>query len=108
MAVSDAFRTRFDALSGQLRYLPRTGKLIWEATRGWSVAWVAILVLLGLSPLATVTLTKRLVDSIVAASALQRSIGSVHTYPFLTVVEKTAHPVEQLLALKRGTQWQSL
>jgi hypothetical protein len=48
------------------------------------------------------------VDSIVAASALQRSIGSVHTYPFLTVVEKTAHPVEQLLALKRGTQWQPL
>src|SRR5436309_550896 len=57
VAVSDAFRTRFDALSGQLRYLPRTGRLIWEATRGWSVAWVAILVLLGLSPLATVTLT---------------------------------------------------
>jgi ATP-binding cassette, subfamily B, bacterial len=66
--VSDAFRTRFDALSAQLRYLPRTGRLIWEATRGWSVAWVSILVLLGLSPLATVTLTKRLVDSIVAAT----------------------------------------
>jgi ATP-binding cassette, subfamily B, bacterial len=66
--AADAFTTRFNALRSQLRYLPRTWKLIWDATRGWSAAWLAILVLLGLSPLATVAITKRLVDSVVTAT----------------------------------------
>ena len=46
------------------------------------------------------------IDGVVAASPLQRSICSVHLYPFVAVVEKSAHPVDQFLSLKRGTQWQ--
>lgn len=43
----------------------------------------------------------------VTPSAFQRSVASVHLYPFITVVEKTPHVVNQLIAPKHGTEWQS-
>lgn len=81
MSASDAVRVRFDALKSQFRYWPRTWRLIWDATRGWSVAWVAILVLLGLCPLATVALTKWLVDSLVTAT--RSGAAWIHIRPAL-------------------------
>jgi hypothetical protein len=45
-------------------------------------------------------------DTIVLSSSLQRSIGSVHHYPFVTVIEKTSSPVRQLSSVRHGTVWQ--
>jgi hypothetical protein len=42
----------------------------------------------------------------VLPSSLQRSIGSVHLYPFVVAVEKVDHPIDELLAPKHGTEWQ--
>jgi hypothetical protein len=38
-------------------------------------------------------------------SEFQRWIRSVHFYPYVTVIEKTAQPVEQFVAPKHGTEW---
>ncbi len=54
-----------DALA-QLPYLPRALALVWAAARGWTIAWAVLLVVQGLLPVATVTLTRSLVDSLVA------------------------------------------
>ncbi len=51
----------------QLPYLPRAMKLVWTAARSWTIAWIALLLIQGLLPAAIVTLTKTLVDSLVAA-----------------------------------------
>lgn len=40
------------------------------------------------------------------ASAFQRTIDSIHLYPFMSVIEKRSSRVENLLAPKRGTQWE--
>jgi len=53
--------------TAQLRYLPRAVGLVWAAARGWTAAWVALLVTQGLVPLAVVCLTRPLVDGLVAA-----------------------------------------
>ncbi len=45
-------------------------------------------------------------DSEISPSAFQRSICSIHLYPFVAVIEKSCHPVEKLSAVKHGTQWQ--
>jgi SAM-dependent methyltransferase len=37
---------------------------------------------------------------------LQRSIDSIHLYPFVTVIEKRQAPLEILEAPKHGTEWQ--
>lgn len=39
-------------------------------------------------------------------SPLQRHVHSIHSYPFVSVVERNRGPVEELLAPKRGTEWQ--
>jgi hypothetical protein len=41
-----------------------------------------------------------------AVSPLQRSIHSLHFYPYVTVIEKNDAPVTSFSAPKHGTQWQ--
>jgi ATP-binding cassette, subfamily B, bacterial len=50
----------------QLPYLPRALRLVWDAAGRWTLAWIALLVVQGLLPLATVWLTRSLVDGLVA------------------------------------------
>jgi ATP-binding cassette, subfamily B, bacterial len=45
-----------------LPYLPRTLALVWQAARRWTLAWTLLLVLQGLLPIATVYLTRSLVN----------------------------------------------
>jgi ATP-binding cassette, subfamily B, bacterial len=52
----------------QLSYLPRTAALVWHATRGWTAAWVCLLVVQGVLPVAVVYLTRPLVDGVLAAA----------------------------------------
>lgn len=59
--------TKLRQLRSQLRHLPRTLALVWTAARHWTLAWTAVLLLDGLLPVATVYLTRTLVDAIVAA-----------------------------------------
>ncbi len=50
-----------------LRYLPRTLHLIWQAAHGWMVAWVLLLIAQGLLPVLSVYLTRAQIDSLQAA-----------------------------------------
>jgi len=45
-------------------------------------------------------------ESTVLPWDFQRSICSLHLYPFVTVVEKAQYPVNELVAPKHGTEWQ--
>ena len=40
------------------------------------------------------------------ASPLQSAVGSIHLYPFVTLIERTRAPVLELIGSKHGTQWQ--
>jgi ATP-binding cassette subfamily B protein len=57
-----------NTLRSQLRYLPQALSLVWSASRHWTVAWAMLLVLQGALPVATVYLTRMVVDSLVAAT----------------------------------------
>ena len=59
--------SKLEKVRTQLPYLPRALNLVWTAARGWTVAWITLLVIQGVLPVAIVTLTKVLVDSLVAA-----------------------------------------
>jgi hypothetical protein len=45
-------------------------------------------------------------EGAVFPGTVQRSICSIHLYPFVTVVERARRPVDQLVAVKHGTEWQ--
>ena len=51
----------------QLPYLPRALKLVWLVARRWTIVWIALLIVQGLLPAATVYLTKLVVDGVVAS-----------------------------------------
>jgi len=59
--------SKLDKARAQLPYLPRALNLVWTASRGWTVAWITLLVIQGVLPVAIVTLTRVLVDSLVTA-----------------------------------------
>jgi ATP-binding cassette subfamily B protein len=58
---------RFSRLAQQLRYLPRTLALVWEAASHLTVIWVLLLVAQGLLPVAAVYLTRNIVNALVVA-----------------------------------------
>lgn len=51
----------------QLRNFPATLQLVWSATPGWSSAWAVLILVQGLLPVATVYLTKLVVDQLASA-----------------------------------------
>jgi hypothetical protein len=52
------------------------------------------------------TSADRQVEKGLAANGIQRSVHSVHHYPYLTIIEKHADPVGQLAAPRRGSEWE--
>jgi hypothetical protein len=42
----------------------------------------------------------------VFATPFQRSIGSIHMYPFVVVIERSAYDIKELRGERRGSEWQ--
>ena len=76
--------TRLQRALAQLPYLPQTLGLVWAAAGRWTLAWVVLLVVQGLLPVATVYLTRSVVDSLVAALGAGGSWESIR--PILLLV----------------------
>ncbi|MGB3238965.1 MAG: ABC transporter ATP-binding protein [Geitlerinemataceae cyanobacterium] len=51
----------------RLAYLPQTLSLVWQAAPTWTIAWLVLLVFQGFLPVATVYLTRLVVDNLSAA-----------------------------------------
>ena len=68
-------------LLAQLPYLPRALALVWSAARYWTLAWGLLLVVQGLLPVATVYLTRQVVDRL--AQAVGSSGGRAAVQPLL-------------------------
>lgn len=60
----------------QLPYLPRTIALVWTSAQNWTIAWVILLIIQGLLPVATVYLTQQLVNSLVSNLSVNNSSPS--------------------------------
>jgi ATP-binding cassette subfamily B protein len=78
--------TSFHNFFAPLSYLPPTLRLIWSATRNWSLAWGILLVVQGLLPASAVYLTKILVDSLVTAVKAGGAWESTRHIVFISVV----------------------
>ena len=60
--------TKLRGAAHEARYLPRAARLVWAASRKWTVLWICLLVAHGVLPAGIVYLTRTLVDSLVAAA----------------------------------------
>ena len=103
MSQTKTFSTKLDKLLAQLPYLPQAFALVWAAARRWTVAWAIMLVLQGLLPVATVYLTRALVDSLVASVEAGGSWQELR--PTLILVALMAAIMLLLELLRSVTSW---
>jgi ATP-binding cassette, subfamily B, bacterial len=75
MSLSAKFSRAADRFSD----LPKTFRLVWEAAAPWTSAWLVLLVIQGFLPVATVYLTRTLVDSLTAVMGAGVSSQSIQT-----------------------------
>jgi ATP-binding cassette subfamily B protein len=87
----------------QLPYLPRALALVWAAAPRWALAWVALLLAQGLLPVATVYLTRLLVDGLVAAAGAGGTWQALG--PLLLLVALLAGVVLLAEALRCAAGW---
>src|SRR5258706_40800 len=59
--------SKLSGAASQLRFLPRALDLVWAAAHHWTLLWLALVLALGALPVATVYLTRALVDALTAA-----------------------------------------
>ena len=87
----------------QVPYLPKTLSLVWNAAGGWAAAWIALLLAQGLLPVATVYLSRALVDSLVTV------LGKGHSWEAMNPVLLLVGLMALLLllgeALRNGAGW---
>lgn len=57
-------RHKFQKLHVQLRYFPRTMRLIWDSSRWLMIGWGSLLLITGLLPAFQISLTKPLIDGL--------------------------------------------
>jgi len=65
--ATDSVQDKLRRVRDQLPYIPRALRLVWKAGGRWTTAWLVLLLIQGVLPVAIVYLTKTLVDSLVDA-----------------------------------------
>ncbi len=85
----------------QLSYLPQTFHLVWAAARSWTVVWIVLLVVQGLLPVATVYLTRLLVNSLVAVAGT----GTWDIWPIIVPVALMAGVLLLSELLRSAIEW---
>ena len=66
-------------------YLPRIFGLVWSSARGWTIAWLILLVAQGFLPMAIILLTKNLINLLVVVMR-----GPVNQQAYIPILELSA------------------
>ena len=93
--------TKLRRVFAQRAYLPRALKLVWEVARPWTVAWIVLLSVQGLLPVATVYLTKLVVDSVIG-SLRDRSVD---VRPVLLLLLLLGGVLVLMEVVRTGIKW---
>jgi ATP-binding cassette subfamily B protein len=79
-------RTKLGQLKNSFGVLVKTGRLVRESARGWTVLWLLVLALTGFLPVALMKLIKGLVDALTVASRSGYSMESMRPAAILGVL----------------------
>jgi ATP-binding cassette subfamily B protein len=96
-------KAKFRKALAQLPYLPRALALVWEVARPWTIAWIALLVLQGLLPAASVYLIRPLVNSLVSAIRIGASWPAA--LPVLVLLGLMAAVMLLMELTRAGINW---
>lgn len=83
--------------------LPRSLRLVWTAAPHWTTAWICLLIVQGVLPVATVYLTKLIIDSFVATTGSNVSWAAIQ--PILVLVGLLAAVLLVSELVQSGAEW---
>jgi ATP-binding cassette, subfamily B, bacterial len=89
--------TQLHKLGVQLSYICRTLRLIWTAARGWTQAWMILLIVQGMLPAATLYLTRMLVDNLVVTIGTGGSWESLRPIVLLATLMATVMVLTEVM-----------
>jgi ATP-binding cassette subfamily B protein len=89
--------------AAQLRYLPRALRMVRDAAGGWVAAWLALLIVQGLVPVAVAYLTRPLVEGL--AAAVHSSGEGADVAPTLMLAAAMAGVILLGELLRGGADW---
>jgi ATP-binding cassette subfamily B protein len=92
-------------LRSQAPYIPKTVKLVWQATGMWMAAWLALLLVQGVLPVAIVYMTRQAVDSLVGVVRNGGAVGGIKIYDHLFPLAVLAALLVGEQVLRTGVQW---
>ncbi|MGB7116212.1 MAG: ABC transporter ATP-binding protein [Anaerolineales bacterium] len=92
------FASKFRQGQAQFPYLLRALLLVWSAARGWMLAWLVLLIIQGILPVAIVYLTRILVDSLVAVVEAGGSRESISPLLFSVALMAIVMLLKELLS----------
>jgi ATP-binding cassette subfamily B protein len=92
-------------LRRQAPYIPKTVKLVWQATGMWMAAWLALLLVQGILPVAIVYMTRQAVDSLVGVVRNGGAIGGIKAYDHLFPLAVLAALLVGEQVLRTAVQW---
>jgi ATP-binding cassette subfamily B protein len=72
--------SRLALLRSRAPYIPKTVKLVWQATGMWMVGWLALLLVQGVLPVAVVYMTRQVVDSLVGVVKNSGAVSGITPY----------------------------
>lgn len=78
-------KSKIKKLRSQLPYLPKTFRLIWEASRWWTVAWALLLLIGGVLPVVVVYLVQPIIDGISRSAGKGVEAVEILTVPIIAL-----------------------
>ena len=101
----NAILSKMALLRSQAPYIPKTVKLVWQATGMWMAAWLALLLVQGVLPVAIVYMTRQAVDSLVGVVRNSGAIGGIKAYDHLFPLAVLAALLVGEQVLRTAVQW---
>jgi len=105
MSEMNAILSKMALLRSQAPYIPKTVKLVWQATGMWMAAWLALLLVRGVLPVAIVYMTRQVVDSLVGVVKNSGAAGGIKTWDHLFPLAVLGALLVGEQVLRTAVQW---
>ena len=101
----NAILSKLALLRSQAPYIPKTVKLVWQATGMWMAAWLALLLVQGILPVAIVYMTRQVVDSLVGVVKNSGAVGGIKAYDHVFPLAVLGALLVGEQVLRTAVQW---
>jgi ATP-binding cassette subfamily B protein len=98
-----SLKNKWRQAGSHLDLLPRIGRLLWDSSKGWTVAWAAALVVSGAIPILVIRLSKSLIDGLVLLSRQPFSAAAAEPVRIMAALIGAASLAGELL--QGGLEW---